>query len=192
MDVNDLERELQGQRKIDGLVAAYSKLLRRKNLLLHYFDVAMFEQDRKTRPPTDTEFKQLSICAQKHFKTKYPNRDFGENWEGLHCGAYHPNGKPCLRTYDTRTEVEVCRGWHAEEKVRAAKEKEDMRKVQEMIEENRQVVSDDSRESSDESGDELGSSQSSDDSDYESSEEESSEDDDCTYTESEEHHEDEC
>ena len=176
-------------------MAAYSKLLRRKNLLLHYFDVAMFEQDRKTRPPTDTEFKQLSICAQKHFKTKYPNRDFGENWEGLHCGAYHPNGKPCLRTYDTRTEVEVCRGWHAEEKVRAAKEKEDMRKVQEMIEENRQVVSDDSLESSDEAD---GSSDE-DDSDYGPPEEEpvpdsdeSGESSEDEYTESEEHHEDEC
>ena len=68
------------------------------------------------RPPTEIEFRDLSVCAQKYYRDRYPKRDFGEGkrleYGKFFCGGYLPNGTQCMLEYGMRFQVEACRKWH--------------------------------------------------------------------------------
>ena len=108
--------KLEDKKRIKLLEANFSRLKDEKNQLLHFYFVSMLEKNMMTLPPTETEFADLSVCTQKYYSEKFPDRKFGEykkpQYGSFLCGSLLPDGTTCPLKYGMMFQVDACRKWH--------------------------------------------------------------------------------
>ena len=105
--------KLEDKKRIKLLEANFSRIKDEKNQLLHFYFVSMLEKNMMTRPPTETEFADLSVCTQKYYSEKFPDRKFGDykkpKYGNFICGYLLPDGSRCQLKYGMKFQVDACR-----------------------------------------------------------------------------------